>query len=398
MSFQQGLSGLNAASRNLDVIGNNIANAATVGFKGSRAEFADMYANAMNGAGAGQVGIGVTVAKVAQQFTQGNISITDNPLDIAINGGGFFQVADFDRSTGSVTGELLYSRNGQFKIDQAGYIVNNQGKALMGASGPIQVPNAGLPAQATSSVSMEVNLDARAEPPTATFDPNDASSYNNATSVTTYDPLGVPSSVTFYFRKTADNQWEIHATKDGVAADAQPVATVDFDPATGLPTADLSALALPNASATPAATYTLDMSRTVQFGSAVAVTDLDQDGPAPGALVGVTPEADGRVMVRYSNGETREIGRIPLYTFQNPNGLEPLGNNVWRATDQAGTPRPNAPGSGGVGVLQRGAIEESNVDLTAELVAMITAQRNYQANAQTIKTQDQVMQTLVNMR
>lgn len=398
MSFQQGLSGLNAASRNLDVIGNNIANAATVGFKGSRAEFADMYANAMNGAGAGQVGIGVTVAKVAQQFTQGNISITDNPLDIAINGGGFFQVADFDRSTGSVTGELLYSRNGQFKIDQAGYIVNNQGKALMGASGPIQVPNAGLPAQATSSVSMEVNLDARAEPPTATFDPNDASSYNNATSVTTYDPLGVPSSVTFYFRKTADNQWEIHATKDGVAADAQPVATVDFDPATGLPTADLSALALAFGSATPAATYTLDMSRTVQFGSAFAVTDLDQDGQAPGALVGVTPEADGRVMVRYSNGETREIGRIPLYTFQNPNGLEPLGNNVWRATDQAGTPRPNAPGSGGVGVLQRGAIEESNVDLTAELVAMITAQRNYQANAQTIKTQDQVMQTLVNMR
>lgn len=398
MSFQQGLSGLNASSRNLDVIGNNIANASTVGFKGSRAEFADMYANAMNGAGAGSVGIGVSVAKVAQQFTQGNISITDNPLDMAINGGGFFQVADFDRTSGSVTGERLYSRNGQFKIDQSGYIVNNQGKALVGANGPIQVPTSGLGAVATTSVDLELNLDARAEARTAAFDVNDAETYNNATSVTTYDPLGVPASVTFYFRKAADNQWEVYATKDGVAADAVPLATVDFDPATGLPLTDLSALALDFSAGTPPANYVMDMSQAVQFGAAFAVTNIDQDGQAPGDLVGITPESDGRVVARYSNGETREIGAIALYTFQNPNGLEPLGNNVWRATEQAGEPRPNTPGAGGAGVLQRGALEESNVDLTGELVAMITAQRNYQANAQTIKTQDQVMQTLVNMR
>lgn len=398
MSFQQGLSGLNASSRNLDVIGNNIANASTVGFKGSRAEFADMYANAMNGAGAGSIGIGVNVAKVAQQFTQGNITITDNPLDMAINGGGFFQVADFDRTSGSVTGERLYSRNGQFKIDQAGFIVTNQGRALVGANGPIQVPTSGLGAVATTEVDLEFNLDARAEARTVAFDINDAESYNNATSVTTYDPLGVPSSVTFYFRKVADNQWEVHATKDGVAADAVPLAVVDFDPATGLPTADLSAVALDFGAATPAASYALDMSGAVQFGAAFAVTDIDQNGQAPGDLVGVTPETDGRVIARYSNGETREIGAIALYTFQNPNGLEPLGSNVWRATEMAGEPRPNTPGAGGAGTLQRGALEESNVDLTGELVAMITAQRNYQANAQTIKTQDQVMQTLVNMR
>jgi flagellar hook protein FlgE len=216
MSFQQGLSGLNAASHNLEVIGNNVANANTFGAKASRAEFADVYAAAMNGAGTNQIGIGVNLTSVSQQFTQGNITTTDNPMDLAINGAGFFEVSDGRNP-------IEYTRNGQFKVDRDGYIVNNAQQRLMGypADGTgviqpgqavaLQLPTAGIDPQATSTIKLEMNLDARVAqtaPSAAALAAgtpqivlSDPSTYNNATSLTVYDAKGQDVALTYYFQK-----------------------------------------------------------------------------------------------------------------------------------------------------------------------------------------------------
>ena len=223
MSFQQGLSGLNSSSKSLDVIGNNIANASTFGSKASRAEFSDMYANAIGGGGASSVGIGVMVQKVSQQFTQGNITTTDNPLDLAINGGGFFQLSNGN-------GPLEYSRNGQFKVDRSGFIVNNEGLKLMGypadlqgviqpgQSSPLQLPTGGIEPNTTTRIDMEVNLDSRegATAPTAGgIDFKDATTYNRATSQTVYDAKGQNVSLTYYFQKAATDIWNVFVTANG---------------------------------------------------------------------------------------------------------------------------------------------------------------------------------------
>lgn len=395
MSFQQGLSGLNVTSKSLDVIGNNIANAGTYGSKVARAEFADMYANAMNGTGVAPIGIGVNLAAVAQQFAQGNLTSTSNPLDLAINGTGFFQVSNVVRDPTNLAapptldGQMLYSRNGQFKLDAAGYLSNNQGQVLIGAAGqPIRAPTAGGQPAATTRVAIELNLDSRAEAPAVSpFDPARADSYNHATSLTTYDAMGTPSAVTFYFRRAADaGEWEVHAQR---GAQTESLGTLQFDPATGTLGAPggLSAFGVP-----------LDFAGSTQYGTAFGVTSLTQDGRAPGQLLGISTSADGRMLARYSNGHAEVFGQIQLSNFRNPQGLQPVGGNAWQWAPAAGGITTNNPGQAGLGVLQAGALEESNIDLTAELVNMITAQRNYQANAQTIKTQDQVLQTAVNLR
>lgn len=211
MGFQQGLSGLNGASKNLDVIGNNIANVSTVGFKASRVEFADVYANSLFGTGALQPGIGTQVAAVSQQFNQGNLALTDNPLDIAINGNGFFVLDD--------NGSPVYSRNGQFQLDKDGYIVNNTGQRLMGltnnALGPLQITTINSDPKATSQVVLAVNLDANAIAPTASFSPTNAASYNHTTSLTVYDSLGNDHALSLYFRKTGTNAWDVYLQFDG---------------------------------------------------------------------------------------------------------------------------------------------------------------------------------------
>ncbi len=419
MGFQQGLSGLNASSKNLEVIGNNIANANTYGAKASRAEFADVYANAIGGT-RNAIGIGVSVAAVAQQFTQGNITGTDNPLDIAINGGGFFQLRD-------PSGALTYSRNGQFKVDNTGFIINNQGSRLMGypadAAGTIipgtatalQMPTAGITPQVTTGIQMEMNLDARAgvtlPSAGAPIDFADPSTYNNATSQTVYDVQGQEVALTYYFQKTATNTWNVY-----VAANGTPLATSGGNPAPstsitfptngGTPTAPAGTVALDIPSVTNAAGgvtvpitgVALDVSGATQYGSGFGVTDLQQDGYSAGQLIGVQIDANGVISARYSNGETRPAGQLELATFRNPQGLQPMGGNAWVQTAASGGAIVGAPGSGNHGVLQAGALEESNVDLTAELVNMIVAQRSYQANAQTIKTQDQILQAIVNLR
>jgi flagellar hook protein FlgE len=410
MGFQQGLSGLSASSRNLDVIGNNVANANTFGSKVARAEFADVYATSMTGAGTNSVGIGVQVAAVAQQFTQGNVTTTDNPMDIAINGAGFFQVSDGRNPT-------MYTRNGQFKIDREGYIVNNQRQRLLGyradATGNI-VPAQATPS-ATDQITMELNLDSRAavtRPAGGGIDFNDPTTYNNATSVTAYDALGQDISLTYYFQKTGNGTWDVYVTANGstvngTAAAPLPVTSATFNAGGTAPTfvPDPPTINIPagltNSSgaliATPLA-IPFDMDNATQYGASFGVTDLTQTGYAPGQLTSITIEGNGIIMARYSNGQSQPAGQIEIATFRNAQGLQPMGGNAWNATYASGDAVVGVPGDGNMGVLQAGALEESNVDLTAELVNMITAQRNYQANAQTIKTQDQVLQTLVNLR
>ena len=407
MSFQQGLSGLNAASKTLEVIGNNVSNANTVGFKQSRAEFADVFANSLTGSGASQIGIGTKIAAVAQQFTQGNVTSTNNSLDFAINGGGFFRMSD--------NGAITYSRNGQFQMDKFGYIVNSENKRLTGytadaagvlstgAPAEININTADLQPTATTEVVGLVNLDSRNTALTAAgFDPTDPTTYHNSSAVTAYDSLGNAHTVQSFFVKTAPGVWNVYTTADGVSTTAlpAPTATLTFG---GTGTAPTSVPATPTVNFTPttgasAVSMTLDLSGSTQFGSNFSVNALSQDGYSSGRLASFTTGADGTISGRYTNGQSKVLGQVVLASFVNPNGLQSLGGNAWTETSTSGTPLVGAPNTGNLGVLQSNAVEDSNVDLTAELVNMITAQRVYQANAQTIKTQDQVLQTLVNLR
>lgn len=404
MSFQQGLSGLNAASKTLEVIGNNVSNANTVGFKQSRAEFADVFANSLIGSGASQIGIGTKIANVAQQFTQGNITATNNTLDIAINGAGFFRLSN--------QGAITYTRNGQFSMDKDGYIVTSDNKRLMGygadningsTAQEIQIDTSDLQPAASETITGQVNLDSRNTVPTTTpFDPADPTTYNNSNAVTVYDEQGNSHTLQTYFVKTASNTWKVFTAADGVSTTTlpTPTATMTFDSTGTNPTIVPAA---PTVTFTPttgagAVNVAMDYSASTQFGSTFSVNKLTQDGYSSGRIASFTTGSDGVIMGRYTNGQSKELGRVVLANFVNPNGLLSLGGNQWLQTFASGDENVGAPGTSTLGVLQSSAVEDSNVDLTAELVNMISAQRVYQANAQTVKTQDQVLQTLVNLR
>jgi flagellar hook protein FlgE len=405
MGFQQGLSGLFAAARNLDVIGNNISNSNTVGFKEGSAVFADVYANSLAGGGGNSAGIGVSVVAIQQNFVQGNVSTTSNPLDIAINGNGFFRM--------DTNGTVSYTRNGQFHLDKNGFIVNATGSkatgygvdaagtVLISDPGPLQVSMADLPATATSATQIGLNLDARDAIITTPFDITDPATYNKATSMTVYDSLGNSHGFTTYYQKTAANTWTVYGALDGTALPAA-IGSLAFG-TDGKLTSGTPALPFPisvpvTTGATTPFAFTLDYAGATQFGSTFGVNTLKQDGFSSGQLSGFGIGSDGTVQGRYTNGQTRNLGQFLLSSFPNTNGLQPLGNNQFAETAESGQPVSGSPASGNLGVLQSGAVEESNVDLTAELVDLITAQRVYQANAQTIKTQDAVMNTLVNLR
>ncbi|OGB02033.1 MAG: flagellar hook protein FlgE [Burkholderiales bacterium RIFCSPHIGHO2_12_FULL_69_20] len=427
MSFQQGVSGLTAAGRNLEVIGNNVANASTVGAKVSRAEFADIYARAVSG-GANNIGIGVSLAAVTQQFSQGSISSTDNPLDLAINGGGFFQLKDLN-------GTLQYSRNGQLQVDRNGYIANSQGSRLLGypandqgtlvpgQAQPLTLPTSGIKPSVTGNVALELNLDARAKVTndpavTPVIDFNDAKTYNSATSVNIYDTKGQEVALTYFFQKSAPDTWSVYAAANGVTVnpdgngDPLPISSFTFpsdgsapinpDDATlpfDLVSFDVPATSNAQGAVTePIPGIEIDLSSITQYGAIFGVTNVTQDGFPPGQLSTIAIQPNGIVLATYSSGQSTPIGQVELATFRNVQGLRPLGGNVWGATYDSGDPVLGTPGSGNLGIIQSGAVEESNVDLTSELVNMMVAQRIYQANAQTIKTQDSVLQTLVNLR
>lgn len=425
MGFQQGLSGLRAASVKLDVVGNNIANTNVVGFKQSRAQFSDIFANSLGGAGSSQVGIGTQVAAIAQEFSQGNISNSNNPLDIAIVGGGFFRMSD--------NGAISYSRNGQFHLDSQGFLVNADKMNVTGftadasgqiiASAPVnlQLSTAELIPRATSAFTAGVNLDSRTDVPVPlpAFDATNPSTYASSTSGAIFDSLGNSHALTLFFQKTAPAQWSVFATVNGATnAAGQPVGVtlngagslgVQFDTNGALlvpagpvnASVDLPAVAanlgVADWGATSPLNFTFDLTRSTQFGSQFGVSKLSQDGFTSGRLAGFSVSDDGTIQGNYTNGVSRTLGQIVLASFSNPNGLRPQGRNQWVETADSGLPLVGVPLSGTLGSLQSAAIEESNVDLTTELVSLITAQRIYQANAQTIQTQDAVLQTLVNL-
>lgn len=437
MGFQQGLSGVGAAAKQLDVIGNNVANSSTVGFKQSRAEFADMFAASYYGVAATQNGIGATVQAVAQQMNQGNITITNNQMDLAISGNGFF-ITNTPTGTG-------YTRNGQFQVDKDGYIVNN-GDKLMGwgtvaGSNPVRIREGELqelriqtsaiaPLASdggtdvtppnSKKITLTTNLDSRQSVPALAFDVADATTYNHSTSATLYDSLGNPLTMTTYYCKTGDNQWDVYARINNPNMPAAGSSSTDPNPvmlnggaALSLSFSENGTLATPSDSTLSFGTYpsivgasplnvTLDIGSgtegTTQHGKTFAVRDLNQIGYAAAELTGVQIDKTGVVKARYTNGQTKDIGQVVLANFKNTQGLQPVGANRWIETLASGSPTLNNPGSSNVGYVQSGAVEDSNVDLTSELVNMITAQRYYQANAQTIKVQDAVMQTLINLR
>ena len=407
MGFGQGLSGLNAASQDLDIIGNNIANSSTVGFKASTAAFADVYAQS-------RVGLGVQVADVKQRFTVGNINATGGQYDIAIDGEmGFFRLLDN-------SGAVQYSRNGQFGINENYDIVNAQGAKLTGfgvtAAGlpttdlsPLKLPVGNMPPQATSTMTTQTNLDANAAVITSTFDSTDATTYTHMLPITVYDSLGNKHQLTQYFVKQAadpahptESNWMVHYQfKDGSIAVNPASAQVRFSDSGVMTAGQTQTLAInnPGGTTSPAANLNINLSYTgsSSFGSDFSPS-FTQNGYTTGEFSSISIANDGAIQANYTNGKNQAVGFVALANFANLQGLKPVGGNAWVETSASGQPVVGQPGSNGLAMLKGQAVEASNVDMSQELVNMIIAQRTYQANAQTIKTQDQILQTLITLR
>ena len=403
MGFQQGLSGLDAASQNLDVIGSNVANANTVGYKKSTAEFGDVYARSLVGATDNQVGQGVSVTRVSQSFTQGNVTNTGNPLDIAINGTGFYRMVD------ASSGQVSYTRNGQFQTDKNGYIisatgqnltgygVDNTGKVNTAVLTNLKIPVNDLAPLATTNTAFGVNLDAAATPPTTTpFSATNSATFNHSVSEQVYDGTGTAHMLTNYYVNTGPGTWAVYSQVDGNnPTGGNPVSTLTFN-ASGALTTNPSKIAVAFGGMSIAS---MDFTGTTQYGGGYNDTapGVSQDGYATGRLASYAVGTDGTITARYSNGRTAVLGQVAMANFKAPEGLQNIGGNQWVETSNSGAPNLGTPGMGSFGLLQSSAVEQSNVDLSAELVNMIIAQRSYQANAQTIKTQDTILQTLVTM-
>lgn len=422
MSFEIAVSGIKASSVSLGIIGNNIANAGTTGFKTSRGEFADVFTSSLLGASGDTSGKGVAIVGVNQSFTQGNISYTDNVLDMAIDGSGFFVLND--------NGTNVYSRAGNFRVDREGYVVNANGNKLMvfnttdngavtGEMGKLHIDASLIQPRTTSEVSMLANLDSRDVVPSlawpvAGFDAfaatptfPDPDMFNSSTSVTIYDSLGNSHVKSMYFvKKPTQNEWDVHTLIDGVSVSGPD--TITFDNSGKIPTASLpfevnvTGWVPLDANGAPigasAQNITLDMSEITQFGSEFSVNNIHQDGYTTGQLRGVEVGDGGIVYARFTNGQSRALGQIALANFSNTAGLQPLGSTAWAETFESGQPAISGPGSAGLGVVQSGALEDSNVEVTQQLVDMIVAQRNFQANAKVIQTEDTITQAVINLR
>ncbi len=406
MSFRISLSGMNAASADLNVTSNNIAKANTTGFKQSRAEFGDVFPASAYGLAQNAVGAGVRLNQVAQQFDQGNVEFSGKALDLALSGKGFFTLSN--------QGSTVYSRAGNFGADRDGFVVNPSGHRLQvylpnasgagfdtGRMSDLQLASGDAPPLATGEVENGSNLPADAPPPTVTpFDPADPTTYNHTTSLTVYDSLGATHTQSLHFVKTANpNEWQVHASIDGTAVGAPTTLQYSDTGALQTPAGGLVTLPPhdPGNGAAPL-DITLDLGASTQYGESFSVSALVQDGHTTGRLTGIEVSSQGVVNARYTNGVSTPLGQVSLTAFSNPQGLQPLGDNGWAETFESGQPRRGAAGSSEFGLVQGGALESSNVDLTEQLVNMITAQRNFQANAQMISTQDQITQTVINIR
>lgn len=421
MSFNIALSGLSGASKELEATGNNIANASTVGFKKSRVEFGDLYSGGFLSAGANSTGGGVRVQDVRQLHAQGNVTATDNGLDMAINGEGFFVLNN--------GGEVRYSRAGQFGLSQDGFLQNNQGMRvqgyqgnengnLSGILGDLQIETGNLPPQTTSNVNAAFNLNSGSVAPDTTqnpFDPADEASFNYESSTRIYDSLGNPHSLTQFFVKnptdpmdpTTSNSWNLYVRADDTllnggapyslqfnsngsfnAATSDPVDIVGWQPRDSSGAANGASVA----------DFTIDLSRSTQFGQPNGVNDLRQNGYSTGRLTGLDVSDGGDLFGRYSNGQAGVLGQVALANFRNAEGLSPVGETTWVESMNSGGAVIGQPGTGTLGSIKAGSIEESNVDLSQQLVALIIAQRNFQANAKTIETSDAITQTIINIR
>ncbi len=405
MGFYTSLSGIRAASSDLNIIGNNIANSSTTGFKGSRAEFADVYAASLLGAPGTAIGQGVRLAGSTQLFGQGNIAYTGNSLDMAINGKGFFQLSD-------TSGANTYTRAGNFSLDREGYVVNGEGLylnarqadangAITGGIGPIKLDTSYVEPKASTELAANINFDARAPETDSSWNliggVPDPAGYNSSTSTSVYDSLGNPHTITLYYSKTAtDNQWSLRTMVDGVVQDTSTI-TFNDDGSWNSP-ANITITWDPSGGATPGQTIVMDLSNSTQYGSDFAVNSMVQDGYTTGQILGVDIDEEGMIFARFTNGQSKTVGQVVLANFANEQGLQPLGDTAWAETYASGQPVVSEPGTAGLGLIQSGALEESNVDLTEQLVQMIEAQRNFQANAQAIQTEDTVTQTIINLR
>ena len=421
MPFRIALSGLNAASSDLKVTGNNIANAGTNGFKSSRAEFADVYATSLGGVSDTAVGGGVRLARVAQQFSQGNIEFTSNSLDLAINGEGLYVLDD--------NGSRVYSRAGAFSIDRDGYVVNSSGQRLQvfapigtsgtnfntGSLGDLQISLTQGAPSATTNVDLAINMDASdvSAGATGAFNPAIASTYDYSTSYTVYDSLGAEHTSTMYFLKdnAAPNTWHTwlytdngsgmtNVTHSGgtafstlVFATDGSLSTVNGGAATSL---TYDNLAMTNGAAPLA--MALDYTDMTQFGGDFSVNSLAQDGFSTGRLTGLDIGDTGVVSARYTNGQSTALGKVALANFPNVQGLRQLGDTGWAETFASGNVLIGEAGTASFGLIQSGALESSNVDIAEQLINLITAQRNFQANSQVISTADTVTQTIINIR
>ncbi|CAN7366550.1 flagellar hook protein FlgE [Pseudoxanthomonas sp. LjRoot143] len=406
MAFQSSLSGMRAANADLNVTSHNIANVNTTGFKESRAEFAEVFSTTGYGLTRNNVGAGVRLTNVAQQFSQGDINQTGRYLDLAIDKEGFFTVNN--------NGTNVYTRAGNFQRDPAGYVTTPEGYRLQvfppradgvgfdtGNMTDLRLLTTDSPPSPTTNVELGVTLPGNAAQPTITpFSPTDSASYNETTSVTVYDSLGVAHQQTVYYVKTPNpNEWQMHTYVDGASMGAPTTVQFDNNGTLTAPANGQIALA-PFTPSTGAGVLnmTLDISGTTQYGEQFSKRIQNQDGYATGKLNEFSVSETGVVYARYSNGVDRPIGQVALANFSNPQGLVSQGNNTWTHSHASGEPRIGAPGTSDFGQVAAGALEASTVDLTEQLVNMIVAQRNFQANSQAISTQDQITQAVINIR
>ncbi|MSQ67310.1 MAG: flagellar hook protein FlgE [Gammaproteobacteria bacterium] len=400
MSFQSAISGLRASSTDLGVVGNNVANANTTAFKASRAEFSDVFATTSAGVAATATGQGVNTAKVAQQFTQGNITFTDNGLDLAISGNGFFVVDS--------QGDQLYSRDGSFGIDREGYMVNGNGQrlkafsadgtgAISGALETLRITSANTAPVATTNVEFGANLDSQDTAPSVTpFDATNNATFNSTTATTVYDSLGGSHLLQLYFVKTGSGTWDTNSQIDGAAVGAGSPLAFNTSGALSSPLGGSVTLPafVPVGGGAPL-NISLNVSEMTQYGAPFAVNRVTQDGYTTGRLSGLDIDKEGIVFARFTNGQSTVQGQVALANFANSQGLRSLGNNNWAESFESGAALMGSPSTGSFGQIQSGALEDANIDLSQELVNLIVAQRNFQANTQVIQAESAVTQAIL---
>jgi len=419
MSFYTSLSGLQAMQNDMSVISHNLANVATGGFKKSRSEFADVIASNVSTSPTKMVGSGVVVKANRQQFGEGTLSSTANSLDLAISGEGFFAV-----KTAATDGNIVYTRNGGFQVDKNRYVVDAQGSQLQvypvdssgnvtatGLDGLIglQLPETSGTPIATSSVALKLNLSSTAKVPAGTFDRNLASTYNNSTATTVFDQSGNAMTMTsYYVRRTANagtpatSSWDVYSfigNQQLTVNNGDDHVSLTFNQQ-GAMTAGGSASydAFTPIGSAQTQDIALTLAGSTQLATPFSVDERSQDGQSIGQLSGVSVGETGVVTASFSNGDSIALGKVAIANFTTPSGLRQVGSSYWEATGVSGNAKVGAASENGFGKLMSGTLEGSNVDITEELVNLIAAQRNFQANAKALDTAAQISQSIFNIR